>query len=70
MPILVSTEWLAAELGAADLVILDATLFLPGVPRDARAEFEAAHIPGAAFLDLDTLADPGVRRQHMRRRTR
>lgn len=58
MDILVSTEWLAAELGADDLVILDATLFLPGTPRDPRAEYEAAHIPGAAFLDLATLADP------------
>ena len=58
MTIFVSTDWLAAELGAPDLRILDATLFLPGTPRDARTEFEAAHIPGAAFLDLDTLADP------------
>ncbi|MCI4591018.1 3-mercaptopyruvate sulfurtransferase [Sphingobium sp. BYY-5] len=58
MTIFVSTEWLAAELGKSDLRILDASLFLPGTPRDARAEFEAAHIPGAAFLDLDTLADP------------
>lgn len=57
MDILVSTEWLAGELGKDDLVILDASLFLPGTPRDPRAEFEAAHIPGAAFLDLPTLAD-------------
>ncbi|MEC3910159.1 sulfurtransferase [Sphingobium sp. CR2-8] len=58
MTIFLSTADLAAQLGAPDLRILDATLFLPGTPRDARAEFEAAHIPGAAFLDLDTLADP------------
>jgi thiosulfate/3-mercaptopyruvate sulfurtransferase len=58
MTIFVSTDALAADLHAPDLLILDATLFLPGTPRDARAEFEAAHIPGAAFLDLDTLADP------------
>lgn len=58
MTILVSTDWLADQLGGADLIILDATLFLPGTPRDARAEFETAHIPGARFLDLDTLADP------------
>ncbi|WP_340266857.1 3-mercaptopyruvate sulfurtransferase [Sphingobium mellinum] len=57
MDILVSTEWLAHELGNPDLVILDATLFLPGTPRDPRAEYEGAHIPGAAFLDLPTLAD-------------
>jgi len=57
MDILISTDWLAAELGKSDLKILDASLFLPGTPRDPRAEFEAAHIPGAAYLDLPTLAD-------------
>ncbi|HKY80257.1 MAG TPA: sulfurtransferase [Sphingobium sp.] len=57
MQIVVSTDWLAAELGSSDLRILDATLFLPGTPRDPRAEFESAHIPGAAYLDLPTLAD-------------
>lgn len=58
MDILVSTHWLANELGAPDLRIVDASLFLPGSPRDPRAEFEAGHIPGATFLDLPTLADP------------
>jgi thiosulfate/3-mercaptopyruvate sulfurtransferase len=58
MTIFVSTDWLGAELGRDDLVILDASLFLPGTPRDPRAEFEAAHIPGAAFLDLPGLGDP------------
>ncbi|NWK96733.1 3-mercaptopyruvate sulfurtransferase [Sphingobium lactosutens] len=58
MTIFVSTDWLAAELGKSDLVILDASLFLPGTPRDPRAEYEAGHIPGAAYMDLPTLADP------------
>lgn len=58
MSIFVTTDWLAGQLGAPDLVILDASLFLPGTPRDARAEFEAAHIPGAAYMDLPTLSDP------------
>ena len=57
MDILISTDWLAAELGKSDLRIMDASLFLPGTPRDPRAEFEAAHIPGAAYLDLPSLAD-------------
>lgn len=57
MDILVSTDWLAGQLGAADLRIVDASLFLPGTPRDPAAEYEAAHIPGATFLDLPTLAD-------------
>ena len=57
MDILVSTDWLAGELGKPDLRIVDASLFLPGTPRDPLTEFEAAHIPGAIFLDLPTLAD-------------
>ncbi|SER01099.1 sulfurtransferase [Sphingobium sp. YR768] len=58
MSIFISTDALASALGDTRLRIVDATLFLPGTPRDARAEFEAGLIPGAAFLDLDTLADP------------
>jgi len=59
---LVTTEWLASELGAPDLAIVDATKFLEGTGRDARAEYEAEHIPGAVFLDLGELADttPGA----------
>lgn len=58
MDALISTEDLDAQLGAPGLRILDATFFLPEHNRDAAAEYEAAHIPGAAFLDLRTLADP------------
>lgn len=57
MDSLVSTEWLAGELGASDLRVVDASMFLPEHHRDARAEFEAGHIPGAIFLDLDELRD-------------
>ncbi len=57
MDLLVTTDWLAAELGKPDLRILDATMFLPEHGRDARAEFEAGHIPGAVFLDLSEVAD-------------
>jgi thiosulfate/3-mercaptopyruvate sulfurtransferase len=55
---LVTTEWLAAELDKSDLRVVDASLFLPDHGRNARAEFEAAHIPGAVFCDLDELVDP------------
>jgi thiosulfate/3-mercaptopyruvate sulfurtransferase len=65
MTIFVSTDQLAGALGRPGLVILDATLFLPGSGRDARAEFETAHIANAAFLDLDTLADPEDPAPHM-----
>lgn len=54
---LVSTAWLASELGAPDLVILDATFFLPDSGRDARLEYEERHIPGARFFDIGAIAD-------------
>lgn len=54
---LVTTDWLAAELGKPDLRVIDATLVLPEHNRDVRAEFEAAHIPGAVFMDLEEVAD-------------
>jgi thiosulfate/3-mercaptopyruvate sulfurtransferase len=58
MESLVSTSWLAEHLGEPNLVVLDASSHLPDAQRDARAEFAAAHIPGARFLDLATLIDP------------
>jgi thiosulfate/3-mercaptopyruvate sulfurtransferase len=60
MDSLVSTQWLAEAIGAPDLRVVDATYFpdLPGEPqREAQAEYEAAHIPDAVFLDLANLAD-------------
>jgi thiosulfate/3-mercaptopyruvate sulfurtransferase len=54
---LVSSKWLAERLGEPGLVVIDASAHLPDAGRDARAEFETAHVPGARFLDLDTLKD-------------
>jgi thiosulfate/3-mercaptopyruvate sulfurtransferase len=65
MDSLVSTEWLEAELGAPDLRVIDATLFLPGDPRDARAEYEEGHIPGAVFLDIEDVSDSSNPVPHM-----
>jgi thiosulfate/3-mercaptopyruvate sulfurtransferase len=55
---LVSCEWLLAHLAEPSLRIVDASYFLPSAKRDARAEYGAAHIPGAVFADLDILSDP------------
>jgi thiosulfate/3-mercaptopyruvate sulfurtransferase len=55
---LVSTEWLADNLGAPDLVVLDASAHLPDAGRDPVADFAAGHIPGARYLDLATFTDP------------
>ncbi len=57
MDSLVSTKWLAEEIEACDLRIVDASNHLPTAGRDARAEYEAGHIPGAVFMDLASLTD-------------
>ena len=54
---LVSTQWLADHLGNPDLRILDASWYLPDMGRDARAEYDASHIPGARFFDIDEISD-------------
>lgn len=60
---LVSTEWLAAHLD--DVRVVDASWYMPGEKRDPRAEFEAAHIPGAVFFDIDAVADLSTDLPHM-----
>ena len=57
MDSLVSTQWLADEMGASDLRIVDATAFLPEHGRNPLMEYEACHIPGAVFMDLSELVD-------------
>jgi thiosulfate/3-mercaptopyruvate sulfurtransferase len=62
---LVSTEWLVSQLDAPDLVILDASWHLPAANRDPRQEYEARHIPGARFFDIDMLSDHDAATSHM-----
>ncbi len=62
---MVSTTWLADHLDDPDLVIVDATWFMPGTPRDARAEHAERHIPGAVFFDIDEISDHANPLPHM-----
>jgi thiosulfate/3-mercaptopyruvate sulfurtransferase len=57
MDALVSTDWLAAHVRDADLRVLDGSWHMPQARRDPRAEFLGAHLPGAAFFDIDGIAD-------------
>ena len=57
MDALVTTEWLANELGASDLRVVDATYVDAALGRDAAAEYEREHIPGAVFMNLGELRD-------------
>ena len=62
---LVTTEWLAERLGKPDVAIVDGSFYLPALKRDAKAEYLAAHIPGAAFFDIDAIADHSTDLPHM-----
>jgi thiosulfate/3-mercaptopyruvate sulfurtransferase len=60
-----STEWLSNQLGKPDLVVVDASFYLPAQNRNARGEYIAQHIPGAIFFDIDAVADHSTDLPHM-----
>ncbi len=62
---LVDTAWLASHLSSPDVVVLDASLHLPTSGRNAKAEYAAAHIPGALFFDIDAISDKSNPLPHM-----
>ena len=60
---LVSTEWLAAHLN--EVRVVDASWYMPDEKREPAKEFEAGHIPGAVFFDIDGIADHTTDLPHM-----
>lgn len=62
---IVSTAWLNANLKDPDLRILDASWYLPTESRDPKAEFDASHIPGARFFDIEDISDHRSNLPHM-----
>src|SRR3954464_4296968 len=60
---LVSTEWLAAHL--TEVRVVDASWYMPDEKRQPAREFEAGHIPGAVFFDIDGIADHATGLPHM-----
>jgi thiosulfate/3-mercaptopyruvate sulfurtransferase len=61
----VTTEWLSKHLTDPDVRVVDGTWHMPQAKRDPRAEFEAAHVPGAVFFDIDAIADRTTSLPHM-----
>lgn len=55
---LVDVQWLKANLGNPDVIVVDATVHLPDTGRNAKEEYAVEHVPGALFFDLDVIADP------------
>ncbi len=62
---IVTPTWLAENLGAPDLAVLDASCYLPTTLRDADQEYLAGHIPGAQRFDIETIADTASPLPHM-----
>ena len=62
---LVSTEWLAQNLTAPGVRVLDGTYFLPNMKRDPATEYAAKHIPGAILFDVDAVSDHNSSLPHM-----
>lgn len=60
---LVTAEWLAANLD--DVVVLDATYYLPPDPSKSRSDFETARIPGARLFEIDEIANRTSGLPHM-----
>jgi thiosulfate/3-mercaptopyruvate sulfurtransferase len=63
-PFVVDPDWLAAHLKTPGLSVVDASWYLPAQRRDPKAEYEAAHIPGAIFFDQDLVVDPASTLPH------
>jgi len=61
---LVSTEWLAERLAAPDVKILDASYEL-NATGPQNANYQAEHIPGARFFDIDEISDRKSPLAHM-----
>jgi thiosulfate/3-mercaptopyruvate sulfurtransferase len=62
---LVTTEWLAERLGQEDVAVVDGSYYLSTMGRDAKQEYQAAHIPGAVFFDINAVADTSTDLPHM-----
>ena len=62
---LVSAVWLKNCPASGEVVVLDATYYLPNEGTDPRALFLAGHIPGARFFDIDAVSDRSTSLPHM-----
>jgi thiosulfate/3-mercaptopyruvate sulfurtransferase len=62
---LVSTEWLSQNMSAPDIRLVDASWYMPADNRNPKAEFDACHIDGAVFFDVDDLSDTDNPLPHM-----
>lgn len=64
-PYLVSTDWLASRLEDPNVIAVDGSWHLPDAGRDGRSEYLERHVPGAAFFDINAIADTSTNLPHM-----
>lgn len=64
-PSLVTTSWLVKNIDDPNIRIFDSSWHMPNAGRDAEAEYNAIHIPGALFFDVDEIADTDSALPHM-----
>lgn len=65
---IVDANWLKSHLGAPDVRVLDCTwisTFRAGEPQTGKASYDAHHIPGARYFDIDEIADTDSPLPHM-----
>jgi thiosulfate/3-mercaptopyruvate sulfurtransferase len=62
---LVTSDWLAAHLSDPNVRVVDGSYKQPGITPTAREDYDAGHIPGAVFFDIDDVAEPGTSLPHM-----
>jgi thiosulfate/3-mercaptopyruvate sulfurtransferase len=64
---IVSTDWLAKNLNSPDVVIIDCRKSKPGItpPIDFHSKYSEAHIPGAIYVEVDSISDCSTGLPHM-----
>ncbi len=62
---LVTTDWLADHIDDANVVLVDASWYMPAAKRSGRAEYLNSHLPGAVFFGIDDIADKTTTLPHM-----
>jgi thiosulfate/3-mercaptopyruvate sulfurtransferase len=62
---LVTTAWLAERLDDPEVQVVDATWYMPNEAGSGRADYDAGHIPGAVFFDIDEITDKATDLPHM-----
>ena len=62
---LVSTDWLARHLAEPNVVLIDASWYMPATGRSGFNEYLQSHLPGAVFFGIDEIADKTTTLPHM-----